>query len=169
MTTTQIASMNPIARTASILNSLPAENFCRGLGHFTPSRAREPSQSNPFGMDIRRNIDPARRKFLSKIDGVEHNKSNDHRCEADAEHATHVMPGHALARLLGWHHGAHVALQPGFGGYGAVLRRAHGHSPFVAPWVAALQTTNGLRTEFLKTARGRAHGPSPLSRVLRAV
>src|SRR5580693_2891509 len=128
MTTTQIASMNPIARTASIFNSLPAEIFCHGLGHFTPSRAREPSQSNPFGMDSRRNIDPARRKFLSKIDGVEHHKSNDCRGEADTEHVTHIMPGHALARLLGRHDGALLVLQMPLSEYGAVLRRVHGHS-----------------------------------------
>ena len=111
MTTTQIASMNPIARTASIFNSLPAEIFCHGLTHFTPSRAGEPSQSNPFGTDIRRNVDPARREFLSKIDGVEHYKSNDCRCEADTEHVTHIMSGYALARLLGRHVGALLALQ----------------------------------------------------------
>src|SRR5580692_10330017 len=110
MTTTQIASMNPSARTASIVNSLPAEIFCRGLAHFTPSRAGGPSQSNPFGMDIRRNIEPARRKFLSKIDGVEHHKSNDCRGEADAQHVTHIVPGYALARLLGRHDGALLAL-----------------------------------------------------------
>jgi hypothetical protein len=34
MTTTQIASMNPIARTTSIFNSLPAEIFCSRLGSF---------------------------------------------------------------------------------------------------------------------------------------
>src|SRR3984893_5648484 len=169
MTTTQIASMNPIARTASIFNSLPAEIFCHGLAYFTPSRARGPSHSSPFGMDIRCTIDPARRTFLSKIDGVEHHKSNDRRCKADAEHVTHIMPGHALARLLRRHHGAHIALRPWLCcGYGAVLSRAHGHSPSVA----ALRTTNGRQTGFPKTARGRARGPSPLkrvSRVLRAI
>jgi hypothetical protein len=162
MTTTQIASMNPIARIASIFNSLPAEIFSHGLAHFTPSRAREPSQSNPFGMDIRRNIDPARREILSKIDCVEHHKSNDHCCEADAQHVTHIMSGHALARLLGRHDGALIALQVPLSEYGAVLRKVHGHSPCVT----ALQTTNGLRTGFPKTARGRARGPSPLLRVL---
>ena len=34
MTTTQIASMNPIARTASIFNSLPAEIFCHGFSRY---------------------------------------------------------------------------------------------------------------------------------------
>src|SRR5580700_1132919 len=167
MTTTQIASMNPTARSASIFNFLPAEIFCHGLAHFTPSRAREPSQSNPFGMDIRRSIDPARREFLSKIDGVQHHKSNDCRGEADAEHVTHIMPGHALARLLGRHDGALLVLQMPLSEYGAVLRRVHGHS--LNAVAVLFETTNGPRREFPKAARGRVDGPSPLSRVLRAI
>src|SRR5580704_18181631 len=110
------------------LQFLPAEIFCRGLAHFTPSRALEPSQSNPYGMDIRSDVDPARGEFLSKIDGVEHHKVNDHRCEGNAEHVTHIMPGYALARLLGRHDGALLALQVPLSEYGAVLRRVHGHS-----------------------------------------
>jgi len=63
MTTTQIASMNPIARAASIFNSSPPESSVHGLAYFTTNRACEPSQSHPFWMDISRNVDPAWREF----------------------------------------------------------------------------------------------------------
>src|ERR1700722_8548142 len=128
MTITQIASMNPIARAASIYSSLPKSSV-DGLAHFTTSRAREPSQLNPCGMNIRRDVDSAGREFLSKIEGVEHRKSNDHRSHPDTQHVAHIMSGHALARLLGRHDGALFALQVPLSEFGAVLRRAHGRSP----------------------------------------
>ena len=128
MTMTQIASMNPIERTASIY-SLPAEIFCSRLG----SLYDEPSARTIPIEPIRDGHSPRCRsgeeEVLSKIEGVEHRKSNDHRSKPDTQHVAHIMSGHALARFLGRHDGALLALQVPLSEFGAVLRRAHGHSP----------------------------------------
>src|ERR1700722_18105582 len=128
MTITQIASMNPIERAASIY-SLPAFMLLpKACPYFTTCRARGPSRSNPFGKGIHRNGD-GQERLLSKINGVKHRKSNDRRGNPDPQHVAHIMPGHALPRLLGRHDGALPALQVSLSEFGAVLRRTHGRSP----------------------------------------
>src|SRR5580692_2496911 len=123
MTITQIISMKPSARAASIFNSL----HCRNLPFTAWLILRQAGRANHPNRTLRDGHWPHYRSgeagVSSKIDGVEHHKSHDRRGNAYTQHVTHIMPGDALARLLGRHHGALLALV--LLGYGAVLRRAH--------------------------------------------
>ena len=64
MTTTQITSMKPMESAASIFNSLPAEIFRSRLGSFYDKPGAGTIPIEPFGMDIRRDVDPVRREFF---------------------------------------------------------------------------------------------------------
>src|ERR1700675_4535809 len=55
MTITQIASMNPIERAASIFNSLPAEIFCSRLGSFYDKPGARTIPIEPMRDSIHRN------------------------------------------------------------------------------------------------------------------